>query len=170
MLGYIGLYAFGARGVMAEETGSGIPWWAILLLLAIVTIVVIWALTRNAEYSETDAPHVDHSHSERSGTHTSDEPAYVEPAPTTLDDDLKIIEGIGPKIADVLKSAGIRTFAQLAETDPNVITKILEEADPRLARLGNPATWPEQARLAAAGDQSGLTALQESLKGGRRTG
>jgi predicted flap endonuclease-1-like 5' DNA nuclease len=83
-------------------------------------------------------------------------------------DDLKIIEGIGPKIASVLNAAGIQTFAQLAETDPETIHKILVDTDPRLARLGDPTTWPAQAKLAAAGDMAGLQALQDSLKGGRQ--
>ncbi|MBC8496999.1 MAG: hypothetical protein H8D37_04990 [Chloroflexi bacterium] len=35
-------------------------------------------------------------------------------------------------------------------------------------RLGNPATWPEQARLAASGDWDALEKLQDELQGGRR--
>ncbi|OGO71867.1 MAG: hypothetical protein A2Z49_04955 [Chloroflexi bacterium RBG_19FT_COMBO_56_12] len=81
---------------------------------------------------------------------------------------MKIIEGIGPKIADVLNAAGIQTFAQLAETDPETIHKILVDTDPRLARMSDPTTWPAQAKLAAAGDMAGLQALQDSLKGGRQ--
>jgi predicted flap endonuclease-1-like 5' DNA nuclease len=79
-------------------------------------------------------------------------------------DDLVIIEGIGPKIADVLKQAGVTTFAQLAAMDPARIHNILQAANLRLA---DPKSWPEQARLAAAGDQAGLKALQDRLKGGR---
>jgi predicted flap endonuclease-1-like 5' DNA nuclease len=33
------------------------------------------------------------------------------------DDDLEVVEGIGPKIAGVLREAGINTFAQLAAAD-----------------------------------------------------
>jgi predicted flap endonuclease-1-like 5' DNA nuclease len=47
-------------------------------------------------------------------------------------DDLKKIEGIGPKIASVLQAAGIATFAQLAATDVGRIEEILEAEDPRL--------------------------------------
>ena len=94
------------------------------------------------------------------------EPVDVE-APVEPDD-LKRIEGIGPKYSSVLAGAGITTFAQLAATEVSRIGEILEAESPRLRRLANPATWPEQARLAAAGDWEGLTALQEELKGGRR--
>jgi predicted flap endonuclease-1-like 5' DNA nuclease len=83
-------------------------------------------------------------------------------------DDLKRIEGIGPKISSVLQGAGITTFAQLAKTDVSHLEQILEEADPRLLRLANPVTWPEQAALAAAGEWEALEALQNELKGGRR--
>lgn len=171
MLNKAALFAFGKLEFLAEDPVGGIPWWVILLLLVIVTIVVIWALTRNAGFTESDLPHEEKAHVEDKAINIPEEPAYVEPAPTpmtpSLADDLKVIEGIGPKIAEVLKLAGIQTFAQLAEADPRAISKILEDADPRLARLGDPTTWPVQAKLAAAGDQAGLKALQESLKGGR---
>jgi predicted flap endonuclease-1-like 5' DNA nuclease len=79
-------------------------------------------------------------------------------------DDLEIIEGIGPKVAAVLRQAGVTTFAQLAEMEPSQILEILHAANLRLA---DPQSWPEQARLAASGDRAGLQALQERLKGGR---
>jgi predicted flap endonuclease-1-like 5' DNA nuclease len=80
-------------------------------------------------------------------------------------DDLKRIEGIGPKISSVLQAAGITTYAQIATTVPDVLHQIVKEAGIRLAY---PATWPEQAKLAAAGDWEALEALQSELKGGRR--
>lgn len=80
-------------------------------------------------------------------------------------DDLKIIEGIGPKISGVLQAAGIRTLAQLAATDVDELKRVLTEAD---IRLGDPGTWPEQAGLAAEGKWDELAALQDELKGGRR--
>jgi len=88
--------------------------------------------------------------------------ASVEPARR---DDLTILEGIGPKIAGVLREAGITTFAQLAATDVARLEEILESADLRLA---DPGTWPEQAALAAAGKHEELEQLMGQLKGGRR--
>lgn len=95
---------------------------------------------------------------------TEEEPAEDLPAA----DDLKRIEGIGPKLSSVLGEAGIRTFAALADTDVDRLEQILEEADPRLLRLAKPGTWPEQAALAAAGDWEALEALQHELKAGRK--
>jgi len=83
-------------------------------------------------------------------------------------DDLRVIEGIGPRIAGVLNAGGIRTFQDLADAGVAEIEGILRDEDPRLLRLCKPDTWPEQAALAAAGDWDGLQALTDSLKGGRR--
>jgi predicted flap endonuclease-1-like 5' DNA nuclease len=80
-------------------------------------------------------------------------------------DDLSIVEGIGPKINQVLHAAGIQSLAQLEDSDAAVLKEILTSAGVRLA---DPTTWPEQARLAAAGDMETLKALQASLKGGRK--
>ena len=90
------------------------------------------------------------------------EPEKSEP---TQPDDLKRIEGIGPKIASLLQDAGIATFAQLAATDVARLREILDAVNLRIA---NPTTWPEQATLAAAGNWEGLESLQSELKGGRR--
>ena len=83
-------------------------------------------------------------------------------------DDLKRVEGIGPKFSSVLQEAGITTFAQLATATPEELAGILEAADPRLLRLAHPASWPEQAALAAAGEWEALDALQRTLKRGRK--
>lgn len=78
-------------------------------------------------------------------------------------DDLKKIEGIGPKIADKLAEAGITTFAQLAKTDAAKIAEII--ADVR----GNHVTetWPAQAQLAADGKWDELKKWQDELNGGK---
>ena len=81
-------------------------------------------------------------------------------------DDLEQIEGIGPKIAGVLKAAGIASFADLAAADPDRLVEILQQEDN--LRLADPSSWPEQAALAAAGKWDEFKALTEQLKGGRR--
>jgi len=83
-------------------------------------------------------------------------------------DDLKVIEGIGPKIASVLNAAGISSFRQLADLSPARILEILGNADPRLLRLADPATWPQQAQLAADGAWDEFQKLTDQLKGGRK--
>ena len=80
-------------------------------------------------------------------------------------DDLVVLEGIGPKVAQVLNGAGIFSFADLAKADAAEVQKVLDAAG---LQMMNPEGWIEQARLAAAGDQEGLAKLQVELKGGRR--
>lgn len=81
-------------------------------------------------------------------------------------DDLKIVEGIGPKIAELLNNAGIKTWSGLAETPVSRLDEILEAAGPNY-QIHSPGTWPEQAKLAAAADWEALKKLQEELDGGR---
>ncbi|MGD8464399.1 MAG: hypothetical protein PVI09_11085 [Anaerolineae bacterium] len=95
-------------------------------------------------------------------------PDAGEPSEPTTPDDLKRIEGIGPKLSQVLQAAGIATYAQLAGAGVEQIEEILEEADPRLLRLAKPEYWSEQAALAAAGEWDALQALQQELKAGRK--
>ena len=80
-------------------------------------------------------------------------------------DDLTVIEGIGPKINELLINDGIKTFAQLAEAKIEVIQNILDKAGPRFA-LAKPGTWPKQALLAAENRWAELKTLQDNLKGG----
>lgn len=77
-------------------------------------------------------------------------------------DDLKKIEGIGPKISETLIAAGIVTFDDLSKAKPAAISEII--ADIR----GNhvPDTWPKQAKLAADGKWDELKELQDILDGG----
>ncbi len=84
----------------------------------------------------------------------------------SLEDDLKKVEGIGPKIEELLKAAGIKTFAKLSETDVASIKEILVAAGPRFASKV-PGTWPKQAGLAAAGKWDELKKWQDELDGGK---
>ena len=86
--------------------------------------------------------------------------ASTSSSPDQAPDDLARLHGIGPKIASILQAAGIKTYAQLAKKTPKQLEQILTEANVRLA---NPETWPEQARLAAAGDWDGLKAYLSQM-------
>ena len=79
---------------------------------------------------------------------------------------LEIVEGIGPKIAELLISHNIHDLAELASTPVDKLSEILGAAGRRF-RLADPTTWPEQAALGAAGMWDKLTELQAQLKGGR---
>lgn len=78
-------------------------------------------------------------------------------------DDLKKVEGIGPKIEETLNAAGINTFAELAKTEVAKISEIIAEV------RGNhvPDTWPKQAEMAAEGKWDELKKWQDELDGGK---
>ena len=81
-------------------------------------------------------------------------------------DDLKKIEGIGPKISEVLANSGIDTFKALADSSADKVKEILEAAGGRY-KLADPTTWPQQAGLAAEGKWDELKSLQDKLDGGK---
>lgn len=81
-------------------------------------------------------------------------------------DDLKKVEGIGPKIESLLAEAGIVSFADLAKADSKVLKAILEKAGSRY-KMHDPTTWPQQAKLALDGKWEALEKLQAELKGGK---
>lgn len=81
-------------------------------------------------------------------------------------DDLTKIEGIGPKISELLVEAGITTFAQLAETEVVKLREILYDAGSKF-KSHDPETWPAQSQLAADGKWDELKKLQDELIGGK---
>ena len=138
------------------------PVWVIVILLLLVIALFWWGLNRP---SYDQAPATDTAtdlHHETGDDHAL---VQVEAAVPVEPDDLKRIEGIGPKIENILHKAGILTFAQLAATEVSYLEKVVRE-DASL-RIAFPASWPEQARLAAGGDWEALAKLQEELQAGR---
>ena len=80
--------------------------------------------------------------------------------------DLTKIEGVGPKIAEILNAAGISNYSQLAGTDKARVKEILSEAGARFASH-DPTTWGDQAQLAAEGKWEQLQKWQDILDGGK---
>ncbi len=146
---------------------SGTPAWVIILILLIIILLFWWGLTRNNIPEETAVD--DHATDHAEDTHEAvsraevpeSETAVVSPDP----DDLKKIEGIGPKISSILTASGITTFDQLANTSLDDLDRIVrQEAGITIA---NPTSWPAQAKLAAADDWDALAELQDKLVAGR---
>jgi len=81
-------------------------------------------------------------------------------------DDLKLVEGIGPKIEGLLHAAGINTWADLAGAEVDRLRAILDEAGSQY-NMHDPSTWGKQAQLAHDGSWEELETYQEHLKGGR---
>lgn len=161
-----------------RDASRGISIWTFLLLillpLAALVFVYLWGerrrragetpapggfklrLPKEAETTEAAAPGMVSAEPARRVKGTVAAPAG---------DDLKVIEGIGPKISAVLQAAGVQSFQQLADTPVERLREMLVNAGIRIAV---PDTWPEQARLAAGGLWDELAQFQSRLRGGRR--
>jgi predicted flap endonuclease-1-like 5' DNA nuclease len=81
-------------------------------------------------------------------------------------DDLKIVEGIGPKIEELFKTSGILTWKALGETSVDRLREILSKAGERY-QIHDPSTWPRQSKLAYEGKWQELKDWQNKLDGGR---
>ena len=86
-------------------------------------------------------------------------------AAVAVKDDLTIIEGIGPKIAQVLVDNGITMFAQLANTEAAAVSAMLKASGGRFG-LANPASWGEQAALLRDGKMDEFKKLTDALVAG----
>jgi predicted flap endonuclease-1-like 5' DNA nuclease len=75
-----------------------------------------------------------------------------------IKDDLKVVQGIGPKISKILNNRGITTWKQLSETLPATISEYLIQDGGDRYKIHNPSTWPDQARLADEGKWDELKA------------
>lgn len=81
-------------------------------------------------------------------------------------DDLKIVEGIGPKIEELFKTSGILTWKALGETSVDRLREILSKAGDRF-QMHDPGTWSKQSKLAYEGKWQELKDWQSTLDGGR---
>jgi|GEM_PF-255312 len=96
---------------------------------------------------------------------TGGRPAETAPSPVAAaTDDLTKIEGIGPKIAEHLATAGITTFAQLTQASAAELKDFLAAGG---FDSQDPTTWADQAQLAAVGEWDKLSQWQDQLNGGR---
>lgn len=172
--------------IFLQEGGTdpvGVPVLVPIAIGIILLLLFLWGLNRN-NIPQGEPDHADDHHEPQLHSEPHTETEHHEPAPAELvdepasrstavpvtepakPDDLKIVEGIGPKIEGILHAAGIKTFAELATTSVDKLEKIVRE-DAGI-RVAFPDTWPEQAKLAAAGEWEALEKLQDDLKGGRR--
>ena len=104
--------------------------------------------------------------SAKSGAAAVAAPAKKAAKAKSTGDDLTIIEGIGPKIAELFIAEGITTFAQLADTSVERMTEILHAAGSRFS-MHKPDTWAQQSALARDGKMDELKTLQDELNAGK---
>ncbi len=82
------------------------------------------------------------------------------------EDDLKLVEGIGPKIEELFHAAGLKTWLSVAQTEPAALKEILVAAGERF-QMHDPATWPKQCQLMVDDKWAALKKYQEELDGGK---
>ncbi len=82
------------------------------------------------------------------------------------ENDLKIVEGIGPKIEELFHQEGVKTWKQLSETSVEECQRILNIGGDRFD-IHNPGTWSRQALLAYEGKWEELKEWQDILDGGK---
>jgi len=146
---------------------GGLSGWQWFMVCLVAILVVGWLLSYSASFS-AQSPYLETLAQHAGESHAIEESHGVKASPEIhlgATDDLKIIEGIGPKIETLLKAEGIDTYAKLAQNDVEELRKILLAAG---LRVNDPGSWPEQARLAANGDWAAFEALLATLRGGRK--
>lgn len=82
------------------------------------------------------------------------------------ENDLKIIEGIGPKIEELFNNAGINSWLALSKTSIEKSQSILDDAGEGFT-MHNPGTWSRQAELAYQAKWQELKDWQDVLDGGK---
>jgi large subunit ribosomal protein L20 len=75
------------------------------------------------------------------------------------------LEGIGPKITELLRAAGIDTFAKLEKADVAALQKILKDGGSHF-NTAQPGTWPKQAGMVVRAEWAALRKWQDELDGG----
>lgn len=107
-------------------------------------------------------------HTDKASKLTSNKKHFEEEPDQNLNDhdDLKRIEGIGPKIEEVLNNSGIYTFSQLYNSDKNRLRMLLDDAGSQF-RMHDPESWPHQAGMADRSEWDDLKAYQNSINNGK---
>ena len=85
---------------------------------------------------------------------------------TVKQDDLKIVEGIGPKIEGLFHNFDIKTWQELSETSVSKCQEVLDSGGPRY-RLHDPSSWPMQAKMCYQGKWKDLIKWQDEHKSGK---
>ena len=145
------------------QGGIGVYVWVALIIFFLM-VFLGWLVASKGWLKKEDEPiSADHGHD----LQDEDHPQVVgtRAAITSMKDDLTQLEGIGPKVANVLAGIGVTTFDELAKSEIGTLKDALASAG---YQYMDPAGWIDQAVLAAKGDMDGLKKLQDALKGGRK--
>ena len=76
------------------------------------------------------------------------------------EDDLTVVEGIGPKIKELFHNFDIDTWAKLGAASVDKCQEVLNSGGKRF-EIHNPGSWPKQAEMAAQGKWAELKKWQD---------
>ncbi|TYA74332.1 hypothetical protein [Seonamhaeicola marinus] len=82
------------------------------------------------------------------------------------ENDLTIVEGIGPKIQGLFHNHDVKTWKALSECSVDKCQEVLNSGGDRF-KMHKPGTWPKQALLAYEGKWQELLDWQDELDGGK---
>ncbi len=155
---------------LAEDAPQAVPWWVWIFPVVFLVFLGLglWMRSRGQGIVKPEKNLMNAALEPHSQPRSLPAPAAVrmdlETAGPVIEkqDELAIISGIGPQIANLLRQAGINSFSRLAATSPDQLVEIMRVSSPGLNV--DPATWPDQARLAAEARWGELQELQQSLR------
>ena len=81
-------------------------------------------------------------------------------------DNLTVVEGIGPKIQELFHNNGVKTWKALSECSIEKCQEVLKSGGDRF-KMHKPGTWPKQSKLAYEGKWEELLNWQDQLDGGK---
>lgn len=119
----------------------------------------------DAEIAAIPVPRAESENAAVSEVEPEQEP---EPEPEPEPQDLKRIEGIGPKIDAALKAQGYPTYASVAAATEDELRAAIKAEGVRFAPSAS--SWARQAQFLAEGDEDGLKEYQDYLVGGQDRG
>ncbi|MDO6595741.1 hypothetical protein Q4512_02370 [Oceanihabitans sp. 2_MG-2023] len=82
------------------------------------------------------------------------------------EDDLTVVEGIGPKIKELFHNHDVKTWQALSDCSIEKCQEVLNSGGERY-KIHKPGTWPKQALLAYQGKWKELFDWQDELDGGK---
>ncbi len=82
------------------------------------------------------------------------------------ENDLTLVEGIGPKIQELFHNHDVKTWKALSECSLEKCQEVLTSGGDKF-KIHKPGTWPKQAKLAYEGKWAELLKWQDELDGGK---
>ena len=128
---------------------------------------------RRAKFNEnvdyTDVDEVDGTEAKAAAIAADEAEAAAEPEvvaePEPEPQDLRRIEGIGPKIEAALQAAGYTTYAKVAGASVTDLREALAASGIKFAPAAT--SWADQAQYLVDGDETGFAEYQDYLVGGQ---